>query len=91
LPIDNSGNLPVTNDAADRLVRLPLYARQDLIVRRHWYQGRLWRAIKEPLGLKYFQFRDEEYFLLQLLDGQRGVEELRVAAILPGHAPQCPA
>ena len=56
--------------------RLSVRARPDLIATRQTYQGTTYWIVKEPVGLKYFRFHDEEYFLLQLLgqspDGEPG-------------------
>lgn len=37
--------------------------------RRHW-------TVKDPVALRYFQFREEEYFILGLLDGRTSLDEI---------------
>ena len=49
---------------------LGLRMRPDLIARQQRYQGKLYWVIKDPIGLNYFRFQEEEYALLQLLDGR---------------------
>jgi putative peptide zinc metalloprotease protein len=39
-------------------------------------QRRVW-AVKDPVALKYFHLGEEEYTVLQLLDGQTSLEELK--------------
>ncbi|OHB78884.1 MAG: hemolysin D [Planctomycetes bacterium RBG_16_64_10] len=51
--------------------------RPDLIARRQRYQGRNYWVVKEPVGLKYFRFQDEEYAILQMLDGDISFDEIR--------------
>lgn len=51
--------------------------RRDLVARRHHYQGRSYWIVKEPLGLRYFRFHEEEYALLMMLDGQTSLDELK--------------
>ncbi len=48
---------------------LPLRMRPDLSVRYHRYQGRAYWVVKEPVGLKYYRFQEEEYAILRWLDG----------------------
>ena len=59
---------------ADSLVsssarRLGVRARPDLSIKRHRYQGRSYWVVKEPVSLSYFRFQEEEFAILQMLDG----------------------
>ena len=49
---------------------LPLRKRPDLTARQHRYQGRLYWVVKDPVALQYFRFQEEEYAILNMLDGQ---------------------
>ena len=51
--------------------------RPDLKVRRHRYQGRPFWVVKEPIGLKYYRFQEEEFAILQMLDGETSYEGLK--------------
>ena len=67
---------------ADSLVsssarRLALRKRPDLSARRHRYQGRSYWVVKEPVGLNYFRFQDEEFAILQMLDGRLSLDEIK--------------
>ncbi|HEX3655274.1 MAG TPA: site-2 protease family protein [Pirellulales bacterium] len=67
---------------ADSLVsssgrRLALRARPDLVATRHRYQGRSYWIVKEPIGLHYFRFQEEEYAILQMLDGHASLDEVK--------------
>jgi putative peptide zinc metalloprotease protein len=44
---------------------------------RHRYQGRWYWVVKEPVGLNYFRFEEEEYFLLRALDGGTSLDDLK--------------
>jgi putative peptide zinc metalloprotease protein len=57
--------------------RVTLRVRPDLVATRHRYQGRLYWIVKDPVGLRYFRFQEEEYFLLQRLDGDTTLERLK--------------
>lgn len=52
--------------------------RPDLEVQRQVYQGRDYWVIKDPLTLKYFRFENEEWSLLQMLDGQHTPDQIKL-------------
>jgi putative peptide zinc metalloprotease protein len=56
---------------------LNLRKRPDLSARQHRYQGRLYWVIKEPVGLKYFRFQEEEFAILNMLDGETSLDEIK--------------
>lgn len=59
--------------------RLAVRARPDLVATRQTYQGTTYWIVKEPVGLKYFRFHDEEYFILQMLDGEKCLDSVKDA------------
>ena len=66
---------------ADSLVssssrKLPIRKRPDLKARKQRYQGRLYWVVKDPVGLQYYRFEEEEYAILQMLDGQSSLDEI---------------
>jgi putative peptide zinc metalloprotease protein len=56
---------------------LALRRRLDLSARQQRYQGRMYWIVKEPLGLNYFRFQEEEYAILQWLDGESSLDDLK--------------
>ena len=56
---------------------LSVYARTDLSSRRAYYLGQSYWIVKDPVGLKYYRFQDEEYFILQNLDGTKSLEAIK--------------
>ncbi len=67
---------------ADSLVsssarKLSLRKRPDLSARRQRYQGRSYWVVKEPVGLNYFRFQEEEFAILQMLDGEVSLDGLK--------------
>ena len=56
--------------------KLPIRKRPDLRARRHRYQGRIYWVVKDPVGLHYFRFEEEEFAILQMLDGQSSLDEI---------------
>ena len=46
---------------------LSLRMRADLTARRQTYQGRTYWVVKEPVGLRYFRFQEEEFAVLNMM------------------------
>mgnify|MGYP001461272132 CR=1 FL=1 len=55
---------------------LPIRVRPDLRARQHRYQGRIYWVVKDPVGLQYFRFEEEEFAILQMLDGESSLDEI---------------
>src|SRR3954465_10319321 len=51
--------------------------RPDLIIQPQFYEGMTHYVVKDPIALKYFRFKIEEYFLLQQLDGQQNLQDVK--------------
>ncbi len=66
---------------------LAMRKRPDLIVFPQRFGGATYMGIKDPLSLRYYQLREEEFFILQQLDGHTSAEEI-VAAVEREFAPQ---
>lgn len=56
---------------------LTLRMRPDLSARQHRYHGRSYWVVKEPIGLNYFRFHEEEYAILCMLDGNTSLEAIK--------------
>src|SRR5690606_17013120 len=61
--------------STSRPVRLRM--RPDLEARRHRYQGQSYWIVKDPVGLNYYRFHEEEYAILQMLDGLTSLETIK--------------
>jgi len=56
---------------------LTVRKRPDLTASRHRYQGTGYWVVKEPVGLQYFRFHDEEYFIMNMLDGHVSLQQIK--------------
>lgn len=56
---------------------LGLRLRPDLAAKRQRYQGHPYWVVKDPVGLNYFRFQEEEFALLQMLDGLASLDDLK--------------
>ncbi|WP_442484497.1 hemolysin D [Aeoliella sp. SH292] len=55
---------------------LPIRVRPDLAARKQRYQGRVYWVVKDPVGLQYFRFEEEEFAILQMLDGVASLDQI---------------
>ncbi|HEX5105719.1 MAG TPA: HlyD family efflux transporter periplasmic adaptor subunit, partial [Pirellulaceae bacterium] len=51
-------------------------ARRDLLACAVEFRGQRYWTIKDPVSLRYYQLRDEEHFVLGLLDGRHSLAEI---------------
>ena len=58
---------------------LKVKLRPDLIVQPQFYEGMTHYVVKDPIALKYFRFKIEEFFLLQQLDGKQTLQDVKRA------------
>ena len=56
---------------------LTVRRRPDLVANRQRYQGSGYWVVKEPVGLQYFRFHDEEYYILNMLDGHVSLQQIK--------------
>ena len=56
---------------------LTVRKRPDLTANRQRYQGTGYWVVKEPVGLNYYRFHEEEYAILQMLDGHTSLEQIK--------------
>src|ERR1700682_5808331 len=64
---------PVTDLARRKHVKLRV--RSDLAITPQKYEGRTYYVIKDPVSLRYYRFKEQEYFLLKLMDGEHTNDE----------------
>jgi putative peptide zinc metalloprotease protein len=56
---------------------LALRMRPDLSARIQKYHGEAYWVVKEPVGLNYFRFHEEEFAILQMLDGKTSLDAIK--------------
>jgi putative peptide zinc metalloprotease protein len=55
--------------------------RSDLAVNQQRHAGQLFYVLKDPVSLRYYRFRPEEYFLLSQLDGEKDLYDVQHAFV----------
>ncbi|MBI1833166.1 MAG: biotin/lipoyl-binding protein [Planctomycetes bacterium] len=53
----------------ERRKQVRLRRRSDLTIVPQRYEGRMYYVVKDPVNLRYYRFKEQEYFLLMLFDG----------------------
>src|SRR6516162_9004021 len=59
----------------ERRKQVKVRLRRDLAIEAQKYEGRTYHVVKDPVSLRYYRLKDNEYFLLQYLDGKHTLEE----------------
>ena len=57
--------------------QLPIRKRPDLVAQRQHYLGRSYWVVKDPVGLTYYRFQEEEFAILQMFDGLTSLDEIK--------------
>ncbi|MDP6467264.1 MAG: HlyD family efflux transporter periplasmic adaptor subunit [Pirellulaceae bacterium] len=56
---------------------LRMRTRSDLTIEQHIYLGRKYWIVKDRLAQKYYRFEEEEFALLEMLDGQASLQDIQ--------------
>ncbi len=69
--------METTTPATDleRRKQLRVLLRRDLGIEAQKYEGRTYHVVKDPVSLRYYRLKDNEYYLLQFLDGKHTLED----------------
>ncbi len=57
--------------------QLALCRRRDVTCERQTYQGEISWVVKDPISLRYYRLKEEQYALWDMLDGQVTLEQLK--------------
>src|ERR1700730_3946172 len=68
---------PAATPMGQAAEHLQVKLRPDLVVQPQFYEGMTHYVIKDPIALKYFRFKIEEYFLLQQFDGKQNLADVK--------------
>ena len=63
----------------DRRKQVRLRVRPDLQITPQRYEGRTFYVVKDPVSLRYYRFKEQEHFLLSLMDGKHTLDESQKA------------
>ena len=59
----------------ERRKQVRLLRRRDLAISQQKYEGRTYFVVKDPVSLRYYRFKEQEHYLLQLMDGKHTLDQ----------------
>ncbi len=59
----------------ERRKQVKLRVRVDLDITPQKYEGRTYYVVKDPVSLRYYRFKEQEHFLIRLMDGSHTLDE----------------
>jgi putative peptide zinc metalloprotease protein len=63
----------------ERRKQVRLRVRPDLDITPQKYEGRTYYVIKDPVSLRYYRFKEQEHFLIKLMDGGHTLDDAQKA------------
>ncbi|HYV34884.1 MAG TPA: site-2 protease family protein, partial [Gemmataceae bacterium] len=63
----------------ERRKRVRLRVRPDLDINPQRYEGRTYFVVKDPVSLRYYRFKEQEHFLIELMDGTTTLDQAQKA------------
>lgn len=70
---------PAASKDLERRKYVRLRVRPDLSITPQRYEGRSYFVIKDPVSLRYYRFKEQEHFLLGLMDGKHTLDDAQKA------------
>jgi putative peptide zinc metalloprotease protein len=59
----------------ERRKQVKIRLRPDLGINAQKYEGRTYWVVKDPVSLRYYRFKEQEHFLLQMMDGEHTLDD----------------
>src|SRR5438132_3419601 len=63
----------------ERRKKVRLRVRPDLNIAPQKYEGRTYYVVKDPVSLRYYRFKEQEHFLIRLMDGGHTLDDAQKA------------
>src|SRR5207244_1783774 len=63
----------------ERRKKVRIRIRRDLAIAPQKYEGRTYYVVKDPVSLRYFRFKEQEHFLIRLMDGTHTLDDAQKA------------
>ena len=70
-------DIPATD--VERRKRVRLRVRRDLNINAQRYEGRTYFVVKDPVSLRYYRFKEQEHFLIEMMDGGHTLDQAQKA------------
>src|SRR5499427_3699055 len=63
----------------ERRKKVRIRIRPDLDIAPQKYEGRTYYVVKDPVSLRYYRFKEQEHFLIRLMDGRHTLDDAQKA------------
>lgn len=63
----------------ERRKKVRIRIRRDLDIHKQKYEGRTYYVVKDPVSLRYYRFKEQERFLIDLMDGKHTLDDAQKA------------
>src|SRR5438270_2708823 len=70
---------PAAASDLERRKKVRIRLRGDLAIAPQKYEGRTYYVVKDPVSLRYYRFKEQEHYLIQLMDGSYTLDEAQKA------------
>src|SRR5438309_6771646 len=70
---------PPKSSDVERRKKVRIRMRRDLAIAPQKYEGRTYYVVKDPVSLRYFRFKEQEHFLIRLMDGTHTLDDAQKA------------
>src|SRR3954447_8057814 len=70
---------PAAASELERRKQVKLRLRGDLSIAPQKYEGRTYYVVKDPVSLRYYRFKEQEHFLIRLMDGTHTLDDAQKA------------
>src|SRR6516164_6144551 len=69
---------PAASDV-ERRKKVKILMRRDLAISPQKYEGRTYYVVKDPVSLRYYRFKEQEHFLIRMMDGAVTLDDAQKA------------
>src|SRR6266853_2012233 len=66
---------PAAASDLERRKQVRLRLRGDLSIAPQKYEGRTYYVVKDPVSMRYYRFKEQEHYLIQLMDGSYTLDD----------------
>src|SRR5438477_8970868 len=63
----------------ERRKKVKIALRRDLEITPQKYEGRTYYVVKDPVSLRYYRFKEQEHFLIRMMDGAVTLDDAQKA------------
>src|SRR5712671_1324312 len=63
----------------ERRKKVKIALRRDLEIAPQKYEGRTYYVVKDPVSMRYYRFKEQERFLIDLMDGEFSLDDAQKA------------